>query len=142
MDQFCEVKDCKGKGKGLFAKKPLGRGRTVEVDCPSTELPMFSKFQRRHQITNLLFKNGDSYFYPNILPDGTYKQIVFYANHSDTPNATFDGMEFQVIQNIKKGGEILFDYGKDYIEDAYYDGEDWAKQYLHPEKVVDVCPEL
>lgn len=37
-----------------------------------------------------------------------------YLNHSDRPNAEFDGLDLYAIADIKPGDEVTFDYGEEF----------------------------
>jgi SET domain-containing protein len=109
------------EGIGVFALQDIPKG------CRS----MFSKTNAHEQwitITRteveklpehakLLIENYCLYDKTNyFVPDYGFKKmdLVNFLNHSDTPNiiSIQDGEFFEAIQDIKKGEELLIDYGE------------------------------
>ena len=89
-------------GEGLFASETLPAGKLIGVyDGPQVEEDgMHVLWVENH--------------------DGTCAGIqveneIRFANHSKDPNAgIFNGTELWSMKKIKKGKEILFDYGDDW----------------------------
>jgi SET domain-containing protein len=78
----------------------------------------------------IVFQEGDyigTYEGPSASRDGTYvlwisedrrhwtgrsgRNLLRWLNHSETPNAAFDGFDLYAIAAISPGDEITFDYG-------------------------------
>jgi SET domain-containing protein len=78
----------------------------------------------------IAFQEGDyigTYEGPSASRDGTYvlwisedrrhwtgrsgRNLLRWLNHSETPNAAFDGFDLYAIAPISPGDEITFDYG-------------------------------
>jgi len=109
------------EGIGVFALQDIPKG------CRS----MFSKANEQEQwirvpkaevenlpehaqalIGNYCLYDDENYF----IPDYGFKKmdLVNFLNHSDTPNiiSINEGEFFEAIQDIKKGEELLIDYGE------------------------------
>ena len=109
------------EGIGVFAM------RDIEKGCRS----MFSKASENEQwikvsraevdalpphakalLENYCLYDEENYF----VPDYGFKKmdLVNFLNHSDTPNiiSINDGEFFEAIQDIKKGEELVIDYGE------------------------------
>ena len=90
-------------GKGLFAAKRIEKGRRIGA----YEGPIVSK-----DGPHVLWLEED---------DGTEfgvdgKNALRYLNHSDSPNAEFDGVELYALRKIKPREELTIHYGPDWIE--------------------------
>jgi len=104
-----EVRYSPGKGRGVFAIKPIRRGEVIEV-APSLMVP--SEDEDRLEASFLrhyLFQTDDGRHY--VVAMG----YVAIANHSDQSNATFDITKetstVRATKNIKAGQEVCVDYG-------------------------------
>lgn len=100
-------------GLGLFASADIPKGAfLVEYFGP-----MLSDAQANERGGKYLFTLDDGR-----VVDGTLrKNIARYVNHSCKPNCEMEiekGRLFLYsIKKIPKGGELLYDYGKEYFDD-------------------------
>lgn len=117
-----EIKDSTvpGIGKGLFTKQKLYKGDTIGyytgriISDDDAESPKYidSKY--------LLYICKDWWIYG----EGRESNYTRYINHSDKPNALlvtsvrWKTARFEVLKPIPEGGEIFFDYGKDYWDNV------------------------
>ena len=114
------------EGIGVFALQDIAKGnRSVFSKANETEqwipvtktevenLPAHAKAL----IENYCLYDDENYF----VPDYGFKKmdLVNFLNHSDTPNiiSINDGEFFEAYRDIKKGEELVIDYG------AIVDGE-------------------
>ncbi|MDF3819195.1 SET domain-containing protein-lysine N-methyltransferase [Leptospira sp. 96542] len=109
-----------GIGMGLFTKQTLYKGDTVGfyagkiITDDEAESPKYidSKY--------LLWICKDWWIYG----EGKLSNYTRYINHSDKPNAElvtsvrWKTARFRVLKTIPEGGEIFFDYGKDYWDNV------------------------
>lgn len=109
-----------GIGMGLFTKQALYKGDTVGyyagkiITDDEAESPKYidSKY--------LLWICKDWWIYG----EGRQSNYTRYINHSDKPNAElvtsvrWKTARFRVIKAIPEGGEIFFNYGKDYWDNV------------------------
>lgn len=105
-----EVKITKNMGRGVFATKNIKKNTVVNI----SETLVVKKTDIRSK--SILF----DYFYE--LDDDNFLLAIGFGsllNHSKNPNIEFKTikknkrflLEYRSIRNIKKGEQILFDYG-------------------------------
>src|SRR6478609_4300361 len=109
------------EGIGVFAMRDIEKGcrsmfskaneneKWIEVSKAEVEaLPPHAKAL----LENYCLYDEENYF----VPDYGFKKmdLVNFLNHSDTPNiiSINDGEFFEAIQDIKKGEELVIDYGE------------------------------
>jgi SET domain-containing protein len=120
-DTWVMIKPSPIEGIGVFALQDIPKG------CRS----MFSKANEQEQwisisktevenlpahakalIENYCLYDAENYF----VPDYGFKKmdLVNFLNHGDTPNiiSINDGEFFEAIRDIKKGEELVIDYGE------------------------------
>jgi SET domain-containing protein len=109
LAKLFEVKDAGGKGKGLFAKKPIPKGTIVSFECQKCRrIPKddFEVLPTREK--NFIFKYG----YKKV--DGSYLlpcDEIIYINHSCNANILDSGKGFDiVVKDVAKGEEATYDY--------------------------------
>ena len=100
------IRDIPKGTKNIFSQ---GVGEWIKVSKQEVDaLPQHSK----DLIENHCLFDEDHYF----IPDYGFKLVdmVIYLNHSDTPNVISinDGEFFEAITEIKKGEELVIDYGE------------------------------
>lgn len=97
-------------GLGVFAAQDISVGDVVEV-CPLLKLDIDNKNELLADYRFWWGNNGERAFYVIALGYGSI------YNHSNNPNAYFFNNEdnftidFVATQKIKKGDEVLVDYG-------------------------------
>ncbi len=110
MQQVIEVKNTKGKGRGVFALKSFKEGEIIEK-CP---VIVFTPKERK-----ILEKTHLNYYiYPwrSTRSAAVILGYGFIYNHSFEPNADWKqnfktgSMVYRAIKPIKKGEEILINY--------------------------------
>lgn len=117
-----QVKNAGHKGRGVFAQKDFRKGQIIEI-CPALNcLKSDWQFLSKTSISQYVFDWGD----------GTAALALGLGslyNHSETkPNAETEvctktrTITYRAIRKIKKGEEILFDYG--YSPDGYDPNKD------------------
>jgi len=111
-----KVKHSAGKGRGIFATRPIRRGEVIET-APALVVPRRSrKSLEASFLKHYMFQTDDGRDY--VLGMG----YVAIANHSSIPNAEFDVtadmVTLRAIKSIASGHEITLDYG--------WDEADWA----------------
>lgn len=111
-----QVKHSAGKGRGIFATKKIRKGEVIE-SSPALIVPKRSrKSLEASFLKHYMFQTDDGRDY--VLGMG----YVAIANHSDTPNATFDVTSDMVTVRatcgIAVGQEITIDY--------CWDASDWS----------------
>ncbi len=113
MQQIIEIKNTKGKGRGVFALKNFEVGEIIER-CPVLN---FNSKERK-----ILEKTYLNYYIYPWRSDRTAVVVLGYGfiyNHSYTPNADWNQdfkkglMVYTAIKPIKKGEEILINYNGD-----------------------------
>ena len=109
-----EVRRVRGKGRGVFARRPIGAGEVIET-CPVLVLPAGSAEDVPAGIGGYVFEWGR----------GKLALALGYGslyNHSYRPNARYDDaapaqMVFRAIRNIEPDEEITINYN----------GEPWRR---------------
>jgi tRNA-specific adenosine deaminase 3 len=104
-----EVRYSPGKGRGVFATKPIRRGEAIEV-APSLMVPASDEARLAGSfLRHYLFQTDDGRHY--VVAMG----YVAIANHSDDANATFDitteASTIRATKSIRVGQEVCVDYG-------------------------------
>ncbi|MFA6430133.1 MAG: SET domain-containing protein [Candidatus Paceibacterota bacterium] len=95
-----EIKETKGKSKGVFAKRKINKGETLCIFGGYIVTLIEEKVDSGIQIHDDL-----------VLTSLDHKEPTDYVNHSCNPNAGIKGQIFLVsTREIKKGEEICFDY--------------------------------
>jgi SET domain-containing protein len=105
-----EVKNSKGKRRGVFAKKSFQKQEIVEI-CPT--IPLTPRERKRCQSTVL-----DDYIYPWRSTRSACVVLGYGSiyNHSFEPNADWkqnfkrQTMVYRAVKKIKKGEEITVNY--------------------------------
>ncbi|MCB1175389.1 MAG: SET domain-containing protein-lysine N-methyltransferase [Leptospiraceae bacterium] len=87
-------------GKGVFARAPITKGSLIG----SYEGPV----AKRNGTYVLWITDEDGLEYGI-----SGRNKLRYLNHSNRPNAEFDGNQLYARRLIKAGEEITFDYGED-----------------------------
>lgn len=105
------VRRSPGKGRGLFAVKPIRRGEVIE-SSPALRVPEHERnLLEESFLKHYMFQTDDGKYY--VVGLG----YVAVANHSDAPNAEFDVTEDRVViravKSIPVGTEVTVDYGWD-----------------------------
>lgn len=104
-----EVKRIRGKGRGVFARRAIGKGEVFEI-CPVLILPAGSLEDDETGLTNYVFEWGKDRL---ALAMG-YGSLY---NHSYQPNARYDdvrqGKAFSALREIEQGEEITVNYNGD-----------------------------
>ena len=103
------VKRAKGKGRGVFALRPIRKGEIIE-SCPVLVLPA-------EAVGNDDYKTG-LHDYCFAWGRGTVALVLGYGslyNHSYKPNARYDDVtpqtkEFTALRDIAAGEEITINY--------------------------------
>jgi SET domain-containing protein len=110
MQQIIEVRNSKGRGRGVYALKDFKKGEIVET-CP---VMIFTPKERK-----ILEKTPLNYYiYPWRSTRGAALVFGFGSiyNHSFKPNADWkqnfktESMVYRAIKPIKKGEEVLINY--------------------------------
>lgn len=107
-----EVKQVKGKGRGVFARRPIPEGAVIER-VPVLVLP-FDDIKNRTDWTDLAG-------YCFLWGEGTVALALGYGslyNHSFRPNARYDDVPprskvFRALRAIEAGEEITVNYNGD-----------------------------
>ena len=102
-----EVKRIKGKGRGVFARRPIRKGEVIET-CPVLVLPAEALGDRASLLWNYGFDWGQ----------GKVALALGYGslyNHSYRPNARYDDVgpqakSFTALRDIAPGEEITVNY--------------------------------
>ncbi len=117
-DTYVMLKPSGIHGIGVFAIRPIpkgcrhifsrGAGEWIKLPIADVEqLPAHSK----DLVESYCLFDEENYF----VPDYGFKlmDLVNYLNHSDTPNiiSLNDGEEFEALENIATGQELLVNYG-------------------------------
>ncbi|MBS1563968.1 MAG: SET domain-containing protein-lysine N-methyltransferase [Bacteroidetes bacterium] len=121
MEKVLYIKEVKGKGRGVFCKKAIGRGAIIEI-CPvivvpatdiaaieNTKLADYSfYFNKEENSLSLAMGFGSMYNYAQY-PNATYQldrdnKTMIYTAHEDIPAHT--------EITINYGGEYGHDYSK------------------------------
>lgn len=85
-------------GRGLFARASIGAGEFIgRYDGPATE----------EDGMHVLWVEQDDGRWVGIDGDNEMR----FLNHSEQPNAEFDGLDCYALTDIGAGEEILIDYG-------------------------------
>jgi hypothetical protein len=112
------LKNTKGKGCGLFAKRDIPKGTVVFYECsqctviPKTKFDKMTKTQKEKLLFHAYTRQDGSV----VNPCGD----SIYMNHSCDPNILDTGKGFDVVvRDIKKGQEATCDYR------VFYD-KDWG----------------
>ncbi len=99
-DSYFYVDDSPIHGKGLFARRRFRKGQYLGTyEGPETE-------------------ENDTYVLWVEVEEGRWvgrdgKNLLRWLNHSNEPNAEFDGYDLYALRTIQPGEEITFDYGED-----------------------------
>lgn len=108
-----EIRPTPGRGKGLFAKKPIRKGAFV-IEYTGTPLPtkVADEMSNRYLFD---MENGTTI-------DGTpLSNTARWINHSCDPNCEAfieDGkIMIYACKNINEGEELSFDYGQEYFDE-------------------------
>lgn len=109
------------EGIGVFALQDISNG-CRDMFSKSTEEEKWITVSKAEvdvlpPHAKVLIENYCLYDYENyFVPDYGFKKmdLVNFLNHSDTPNiiSINDGEFFEAIKDIKKGEELLIDYGQ------------------------------
>lgn len=103
LSQLFEVEDSPIHGKGVFSKQAIEEGEYIgSYEGPSTQ----------ENDTYVLWMEDDNGEWEGC--DG--QNELKYLNHSDEPNAEFDGLDLYSIAEIEPGDEVTFDYGEEFRE--------------------------
>jgi SET domain-containing protein len=118
---YVMIKPSPVDGIGVFAVRDIPKGcRTMfsmakdeeeYITITKNEVEQLPQHSRNLIETYCLF-DDDNYFVP---AEGFKKMdLVYYLNHSDTPNVMSinDGEFFEALRDIKTGEELLIDYGE------------------------------
>jgi hypothetical protein len=104
-----EIKRIRGKGRGVFARRPIGKGEVFET-CPVLIIPAGSLGTDATGLGSYVFEWGKDRL---ALAMG-YGSLY---NHSYRPNARYDdvrqGKAFSALRNIETGEEITVNYNGD-----------------------------
>lgn len=107
-----EVKKSSVDKKGVFAKKPIGKGEIISISGGSiVSEKEYRKLKKKRfkDIEHFAIKVADG-FYLVSGKDGELEADDFY-NHSCDPNAGIKGhLIIEAMKNIKTGEEITYDY--------------------------------
>ncbi len=107
-----EVRRIRGKGRGVFARRPIREGEEIER-APVLVIPI-DEVENGEESTRLM----DYYF---VWGRGTYALALGYGslyNHSYQPNARYDDVApqtkvFTALRDIATGEEITVNYNGD-----------------------------
>ena len=101
-------------GLGLFATGPIKRGTWI-IEYVGKVLR--GKEVTAHKGNKYLFETSDT----RMIDGAMRSNIARYINHSCKPNCEahiFGGRVFiKAIRRIEVGGELAYDYGKEYIDE-------------------------
>lgn len=105
-----------GSGLGLFAMEPIKKGDFV-IEYKGERI---STEEADSRGTKYLFEIDDKWTI-----DGSDRKLANnsrYFNHSCKPNCEAeinedDVVSFFALRNIREGGELTFDYGKEYFDE-------------------------
>jgi hypothetical protein len=115
-DIYCRVKPSSiDGGVGVFAVRKIPKGVNPFVGAPEeTNIPLtleevasFDLTVQRLAKDFCIFKDGMYWSSPRGLNN---LDIVFYINHSDTPNLELRGKEFFAAKDIEAGEELTDNY--------------------------------
>ena len=120
--------DSPGRGRGVFAARPIGVGETIE-DAPVIVVP---RVDVEHLKRTLLF---DYYFLWGEASGDAAVCLGFGSiyNHSERPNAAYVRLfahrtiRFRALRDIAEGEEIFTDYHGGRARDASYGFESEAQ---------------
>ena len=108
------VGESAGKGRGIFARRKISQGETIEaapvVVIPAPEL----EFLDKTVLQDYYFVWGENEEHAALMLG-----LCSLCNHSFAPNATFDlkpeklSIEFVAIREIKAGEEVTINYNGD-----------------------------
>ena len=113
--KLVEVKEIKGKGKGLFAKEFIPKGTIICFECIKCRTlsgiePDKMSIKEKENLFNYAYRKKDGSF---IAPCDETR----YLNHSCNANVLGTELGFDiVVRDIKKGEEATYDY-RDFYED-------------------------
>src|SRR5919106_5524972 len=117
LAKLFELKDAGGKGKGLFARKPILKGTIISFECPKCRrIPKedFEVIPTKEK--SFIFKYG----YKKV--DGSYLlpcDEIIYLNHSCNANILASRKGFDiVVKDIAKGEEATYDYRSFFFHDS------------------------
>ena len=85
-------------GRGLFARKPIGRG---------TYIGTYEGPQAKRNGKYVLWIHDDD---GAVLEGRRGMNLLRYLNHAIEPNAAFDGYDLYAVRRISPGEEITFNY--------------------------------
>jgi SET domain-containing protein len=102
-----EVKRVKGKGRGVFARKPIRKGEVFET-CPMLVLPACALGDGTNGLGSYVFEWGKDSL-------GLALGYGSLYNHSYRPNARYDDVgpqtkAFKALRDIAPGEEITVNY--------------------------------
>jgi SET domain-containing protein len=105
-----EVKRIRGKGRGVFARRSIGKGEVFET-CPVLILPVGALGTDSKGLGNYVFEWGKD----RVALAMGYGSLY---NHSYRPNARYDDVgtqskAFSALRNIEPGEEITVNYNGD-----------------------------
>jgi SET domain-containing protein len=128
LARLFEVRETRGKGKGLFSRELMPKGTAVFIECLACSKITKTGFQ--------LLPEDDKNFilkYGYAKADGSYLvpcDEIIYLNHSCKANTLDSGHGFDiVVRDIAKGEEATYDYR------LFHDSDDLSFQCLCRENV-------
>ena len=106
---YWEVKETKNKGRGVFARKPIGQGSLIGDYVGKLVHLKDVDFDKEKKKLYLMYYNDEFGIYPNLK-----KPSVHLINHSCSPNCWIirykDHTIVFALKNIDKGDELTISY--------------------------------
>ncbi|MDQ3967353.1 MAG: SET domain-containing protein-lysine N-methyltransferase [Thermoproteota archaeon] len=128
LAKLFELKDAGGKGKGLFARKPIPKGTIISFECskcrriPKEDFEVIPTKEK-----SFIFKYG----YKKV--DGSYLlpcDEIIYLNHSCNANILASRKGFDiVVKDIAKGEEATYDYRSFFHDSDEFEFECMCGEY-------------
>ena len=106
---YWEVKETKNKGRGVFARKPIGQGSLIGDYVGKLVHLKDVDFDKEKKKLYLMYYSDTTGIYPNLRKSG-----IHLLNHSCTPNCWITRYKNHTIvfalKNIDKGDELTISY--------------------------------
>jgi len=108
-DSFWKIKKTKDKGRGVFARKPIGQGSLIGDYVGKLIHYEDVDFDKEKKKLYLMYYDDEAGIYPDLTKPG-----VHLLNHSCSPNCWITRFKNHtvvfVLKNIKKGKELTTSY--------------------------------
>ena len=97
-----------GAGVGVFALHDIDSGVWLALKPKQKIGITMQKAEIPEDLLTYCINNGDGTY--NCPPEFNHMHLVWYLNHSDTPNAEKREDGYYALRKIQSGEEILIDY--------------------------------